>query len=578
MYTAVHKATSAAPDIDRVLDETRRTPFTDRIANAKIKDTGKMRFPEYNGTADPLAHLRAFRLSVARAHLNDEEKERKGPYNFQELGSVFLKHYSVFITSKATEADLWTCRQNHQEPLRAYLARFKEIKSRITDLNEGVALSALKHGLWFDSPFRHELSVRCPETIDDALHRAPSFAQYEEEQNILQEQYEAGLLVPSSATTKKAAKKEPGGKGIHTFTIDSSSKKESKKEKNSTYEANKFCTHHNKKGHSTEEYRTVLAEKAKLAAKTAEQEGEPAGKNEEPENSKTSSKKRDRAPTDENPSSPPAGPKKRIDLIFRGITRCGGSMKSVISPPPAPKKDAKPQTNNQLVEARKSAKPELPKFQGILELFERPKPKRINFISGGSKHCRNSVNSIKAYQRRVETNMRERAPLQGPNHKVVFLESETLDLDKPLDDALVVRLDVGGCELSRIMIDTGSSVDVLFYNAYKQMGFGDDILCGTKSPLTGFAGETTYSMGTITLLVVAGGVLQLTVFEVVDRSAPYNAILGRPWLYNMRAIPSTYYQCVKFPTAEGVKTVHGSQRASRICYMTGHKQIEQSPL
>ncbi|XP_024006114.1 uncharacterized protein LOC112082819 [Eutrema salsugineum] len=150
--------------------------------------------------------------------------------------------------------------------------------------------------------------------------------------------------------------------------------------------------------------------------------------------------------------------------------------------------------------------------------------------------------------------MREHAPLQVPNHKVVFLESETFDLDKPHDDALVVRLDVGGCELSRIMIDTGSSDDVLFYNAYKQMDFSDDTLCGTRSPLTGFAGETTYSMGTITLLVVACGVQQLTVFEVVDRSAPYNAILGRPWLYNMRAVPSTYHQCVKFPTAEGVKT------------------------
>ncbi|XP_024006115.1 uncharacterized protein LOC112082820 [Eutrema salsugineum] len=369
-----------------------------------------MKFPEYNGTADPLAHLRALRLSIAQAHLNDEEKEasfcrlfaenfvgsalewfaglEEGSIDhFQELGSAFLKHYSVFIASKATEADLWTCRQNHQEPLRAYLARFKEIKSKIANLNEGVALSALKQGLWFDSPFRQELSVRCPETIDDALHRAASFAQYEEEQRILREQYEADLLVPSPSATKNAAKKEPGGKGIHSFTIGSSSKKESKKKKKSTYDASKFCTHHNKKGHSTEECRTVLAKKAKLAAKAAEQEGEPTGKNEEPKNSKTSNNKRDRAPMDEIRVLPLWDLKKRIDLIFRGITRCGGSMKSVISPPSAPKKDAKPQTGNQLLEARKTTKPELPKFQGVLELFERPRPKQINFISGGSKYC-----------------------------------------------------------------------------------------------------------------------------------------------------------------------------------------------
>ena len=36
----------------------------------------------------------------------------------------------------------------------------------------------------------------------------------------------------------------------------------------------------------------------------------------------------------------------------------------------------------------------------------------------------------------------------GPDHQITFWESETTDLDKPYDDALVIRIDVGNYELS----------------------------------------------------------------------------------------------------------------------------------
>ncbi|KAG2251032.1 hypothetical protein Bca52824_081168 [Brassica carinata] len=101
--------------------------------------------------------------------------------------------------------------------------------------------------------------------------------------------------------------------------------------------------------------------------------------------------------------------------------------------------------------------------------------KWIDFISGGSKFC-NLVNSIKEYQRRAENNVGVREPLSGLDHKITFDENETANIDKPHDDALVIRLDVGGCELSRVMIDTGSSADVLFYDAFKRMGFTKALL------------------------------------------------------------------------------------------------------
>ncbi|KAG7529791.1 hypothetical protein ISN44_Un120g000040 [Arabidopsis suecica] len=47
MHSRMHLAVSDAPVIDRVIEETRRTPFTDRIARFRIRDLGRLRFPEF---------------------------------------------------------------------------------------------------------------------------------------------------------------------------------------------------------------------------------------------------------------------------------------------------------------------------------------------------------------------------------------------------------------------------------------------------------------------------------------------------------------------------------------------------
>ncbi|KAF8093429.1 hypothetical protein N665_0383s0057 [Sinapis alba] len=82
--------------------------------------------------------------------------------------------------------------------------------------------------------------------------------------------------------------------------------------------------------------------------------------------------------------------------------------------------------------------------------------------------------------------------------------------------------------------------------------------------LTGFNGSSTSLLGTIRLNVFAGGISKLVKFSFIDTKTQYNAILGTPWLHMMKAIPSTYHQCVKFPTKEGtVFTLKGKQRLAR---------------
>ncbi|GAV79166.1 hypothetical protein CFOL_v3_22631 [Cephalotus follicularis] len=110
--------------------------------------------------------------------------------------------------------------------------------------------------------------------------------------------------------------------------------------------------------------------------------------------------------------------------------------------------------------------------------------------------------------------------------------------------------------MKRILIDSGSSADILYKHAFDQLRIPADQLRPVKTPLIGFAGEMVHPLGSIDLSVVAGTTprqtqVQMT-FLVVDTPSPYNAIVGRPGLNLMEAIVSTRHLLVKFPTRFGV--------------------------
>lgn len=200
------------------------------------------------------------------------------------------------------------------------------------------------------------------------------------------------------------------------------------------------------------------------------------------------------------------------------------------------------------------------------------KPLRdVLMIMGGSRHCSDTVSSIKAYQRRAEVSVNLPKPSNFPNDVISFAEEETAGIDKPHNDPLVVNLIVNDCNMRRILIDTGSSLDVIFRETLQRMDVDLTSLTGAPRPVTGFSGDTTMTMGTIQLPVQAGGITKIVEFSVADLPAVYNVILGTPWINSMRAVPSTYHMCLKFPTPRGIETIRGCQKESRNCFLLEHK-------
>ena len=112
------------------------------------------------------------------------------------------------------------------------------------------------------------------------------------------------------------------------------------------------------------------------------------------------------------------------------------------------------------------------------------------------------------------------------NVQISFSEREAAGAADQHDDALVITIDVSNCEVARVLIDGGSSVDLIFKDTLKRMGIEESEIEKEQTQLTGFNESTTPSIGTIKLPVKTNGINKIVEFRVLECLSPYNIILG----------------------------------------------------
>ena len=129
---------------------------------------------------------------------------------------------------------------------------------------------------------------------------------------------------------------------------------------------------------------------------------------------------------------------------------------------------------------------------------------------------------------------------------------------------------IEGFNTRRILVDNGSSVNIIYLFAFQQLKLNLGRLRPFDSSLVSLSGDRVYPKGIVTLTVTVGAhprqlICQLY-FLVVDCLSSYNVIIGRPKLNRWKASTSTYCLKVKFPTKNGVGEVKGDQVLARECY------------
>ncbi|KAL0309068.1 UNVERIFIED_CONTAM: hypothetical protein Sradi_5849100 [Sesamum radiatum] len=129
--------------------------------------------------------------------------------------------------------------------------------------------------------------------------------------------------------------------------------------------------------------------------------------------------------------------------------------------------------------------------------------------------------------------------------------------------------------IQHIFVDSGSSMDVLFYKVSQQMELGDILLEPMDTSLYGFVGEVVHPLGQILLPLSLGMEptkrTKIVCFVVVDMPSAYSLILGRPTLNTFQAVISTCHIKLKFPIGDNVGEIKGDQYMARKCYVEARK-------
>jgi len=106
-----------------------------------------------------------------------------------------------------------------------------------------------------------------------------------------------------------------------------------------------------------------------------------------------------------------------------------------------------------------------------------------------------------------------------------------------------------------VLVDQGSSADVMFWSTFNKLQLSPDLLRPYTGCLYGFAGDqvevrdylelrTTFTNGT------TSGTENIR-YLVVNANSAYNILLGRPALNRLKGVSSTRHRKLKLPDLSG---------------------------
>ncbi|KAK3229690.1 hypothetical protein Dsin_001571 [Dipteronia sinensis] len=142
----------------------------------------------------------------------------------------------------------------------------------------------------------------------------------------------------------------------------------------------------------------------------------------------------------------------------------------------------------------------------------RPNAEAINTIFGGPYNGRSSRERMLEFREAIDGQRNMEVNLVGPDHKklkqgwdrITFSEADACGLEVKPNDAIIVTVRIEHHEVRRILIDNGSSADILSAGVFDQLGLHRKDLQPQAVPLRGFGGAEVRSLGTIKLLVEVG--------------------------------------------------------------------------
>ncbi|XP_009608765.1 uncharacterized protein [Nicotiana tomentosiformis] len=173
-----------------------------------------------------------------------------------------------------------------------------------------------------------------------------------------------------------------------------------------------------------------------------------------------------------------------------------------------------------------------------------PSPQRtVNVITGGDEVNGVTYTTAKKMSKIMVTHGKQVLQvLDGDS--ITFDDEDVDDLIISHNDTLVISLLVHDTNVKRVLIDRGSSENIILLRVVYGIQANDKVIPKAQS-LSGFDNSSVITKWEVVLTTFAEGVVKDTNFNVVDADMAYNIIRGRPWIHDIDVVPSTLYQVIK---------------------------------
>ncbi|XP_057757888.1 uncharacterized protein LOC130976943 [Arachis stenosperma] len=514
-----HQTEEAQPEAEEEEHDNSAGPFTADIMNFQLprQFTLPTTLTPYDGLGDPKQHIKKFRSIMIVNGASDP---------------ILCRYFPSFLDGPALD---WFCSLPADS-----ISRFQELAKQFEDhfaasaiyLHDSDYLTTIKQG--------PQESLKDYITRDNSCEQAENFAELREKAKgqIDVEELRQARKTEKSAAVKDDDKPRDNKKTFkpvlryESYTVFNAKRDDIIKEilnsklikpprkagaypESKTVDKSKFCTFHQKHGHTTDEC-VIAKDLLERLARQGHLDKFIAGRMQktvtlasDPSTASPSSKEKDKAPTQ---------PRGIINCISGGYAG-GGHTSS----------------------ARKRT------YRAMLAVTDAPK-------------------------------------IPQPTHdflEMTFRSTDFNHTDVNYDDLVVISVQLGDLIVRKVLLDPGSSADVLFFTTFEKMKLSNNILQPYHGDLVGFSGERVPVLGSVWLQTTLGEQplfkTQDIQYLVVDCFSPYNLILGRPFLNRFAAIVSIVHLCVKFSVQDNlVATIHGDLHEARECYNTSLKPIKRS--
>ncbi|XP_073131434.1 uncharacterized protein [Henckelia pumila] len=499
--------------------------------------------PEFDGTSDPQDHIDKLYAKEDLYDITDAAYCKiflttlsgraltwfnKLPYgsiaNLEQLTDCFIQQFSINKIYSKTAAYLFTIIQKEGESLRDYYRRFTHAMHEVLHVNHDLLAGIMQQNLRHRK-FKESIAGKPPKNLEELLERAEKYVRVEEsvEPHYLNKRKREEDKPYIRKRDEKRTSQSPRLQNIPlnsrlTDILVVAEKQgllhppRPMQNNPKRQRSDKYCHFHKDKGHTTEDCFSLRAEIEKLIKR---------------------------------------------GHLGNFVDKSYGEKRDDMSQDEQPKRDYQKRHD----EAGKQ-------HERADENF--PTGGVIAVITGGPA-CGDSNNARKALLRAAKGTNNLSSPNSLPMYEIGTIQDGLSFSDKDLknprgthNDALIISATISNFSVKKILVDSGSSADIIFHDAFVKLGISNAQLTPVNTPLVGFSGEIIEALGEETLPLSLGSYpkrsTKMVKFLVVKYSSAYNVILGRPSLNIFQAIGSTYHMKLKFPTPRGVGEAIGNRK------------------